>query len=94
MSNVIDFLESMGQDAALRHVTGQNLRQAMNDAKIDPALQAAIIAGDQAKIETLLGAKTNICAMIFPVESDEGNDRSNEVGMKSENAILAGRKAI
>ena len=36
MSNVIDFLERLGQDAQLRHATGIELEQALTRAGIEP----------------------------------------------------------
>src|SRR5882757_4690768 len=66
MSNVISFLESVGQDAALRHATKEELELALNKAQIDPALQTAILEKDQRQIEALLGAASNVCCGVFP----------------------------
>lgn len=70
MSNVIDFLERMGQDADLRHATGDQIAQTLSNANVSAELRAAIVDGDRAKIEMLLGAKANVCAIVFPVEED------------------------
>lgn len=71
MSNVIGFLERMGQDASLRHAAQDELELALTCAQIDPALQAAIMDKDQAQIEALLGATTNVCCVLFPEKEDE-----------------------
>jgi hypothetical protein len=70
MSNVIDFLERIGQDADLRYAADNRLEQALANANIEPELRMAIANGDQSKIETLLGAKANVCAIVFPAEDD------------------------
>jgi len=71
MSNVIEFLEKMGQDASLRHADIVQIKQAMTAACLSVEAQAAIAAGDHEQIESLLGAKHNVCAIVFPVEGDE-----------------------
>ncbi len=71
MSNVIGFLEKMGQDAALRHATQNDVELALARAQINPELQAAILGKNSAHIETLLDAKSNVCANLFPGKEDE-----------------------
>ena len=51
MSNVISFLESVGQDATLRHASQDELELALTTAQIEPALQKAILGKDQTQIE-------------------------------------------
>jgi hypothetical protein len=76
VSNVIDFLHTLGQDADLRHASRQQLELALEAAGIDPALRAALLGTDQRKLENLLGANANVCAMIAPgkKEDDEEED--------------------
>jgi hypothetical protein len=84
MSNVIDFLERLGQDAQLSRASAAELEQAMTRACIDPAVQAAILLRDQQQLETLLGADANVCCMIIAPareqdeEGDEGEPRKDE----------------
>ena len=47
MSNFMEFLEQMGQDAQLRYATSDELEQALTRAQIEPAVQAAVLAGDR-----------------------------------------------
>lgn len=79
MSNVIDFLQKLGQDADLRHAPRTALEVALAEANIDPALREALLGADQRKLETLLGADTNVCAMISPgkKEDDEEEDEDD-----------------
>jgi hypothetical protein len=76
MSNVISFLESVGKDAALRHAGKDEMKLALAQTEIEPQLQAAIASGDQARMEALLGAKTNVVCAIMPgkEEDDEGEE--------------------
>ena len=71
MSNVIDFLQRLGQDAELRHAPRTALERALAEAGIDPALREALLGADQRKLESLLGADTNVCAMISPGKKEE-----------------------
>lgn len=65
MSNVIDLLEMIGQDARLRHASPSDMEQVLLRAQIDPEVQAAILAKDQSRLETLLEGD-NVCCMLFP----------------------------
>jgi hypothetical protein len=70
MSNVINFLERMGQDAQLRHASRNEMELALAGTQIDPELQAAILAGNQLQLEALLERGPLYCLM-FPVKEDE-----------------------
>lgn len=78
MSNVIDFLESLGQDAKLRHASREEMEQALLNAQIEPELRAAILDSDQARLEALLGATANVCCMIHAPEDDEDEPAEDE----------------
>jgi hypothetical protein len=73
MSNVIDFLERMGQDAKLRYAVGEEFETALAAADVDPAARAALVNEDRSRLEALLGASANVCSMVHrPEEPDEG----------------------
>jgi hypothetical protein len=79
MSNVIDFLEKVGQDSQLRHATGTEVNRALLGAGIDPAVRAAISDSDWRMLETLLGATHNIfCGINFPEEREEEQEEEHE----------------
>jgi hypothetical protein len=65
MSNVIDFLEMIGQDARLRHASQNEMKLALANVQMDSGLQAAILAKDQPQLEALLGV-SNTCCLVFP----------------------------
>ena len=72
MSDVIDFLEKMGQDAALRYAP---LEGALAQAQLSPEVRAALASGDQHALKTLLGSG-NVCCMVFaPLEEQEESQR-------------------
>jgi hypothetical protein len=73
MSNVIDFLERMGQNAQLRHGSQSELEHALAAVEIDQELQAAILAKDHGRLEALLG-QVNVCCAQFPDKDDEDED--------------------
>jgi len=64
MSDVIEFLERVGQDASLRHASRATLAEALQAARIDPRLSEALIRGDQAEVQAVLGS-SNVCCMVF-----------------------------
>ena len=75
MADTIDFLERLGQDARLRHATDDEIRAALADAGIDPAVGEAVVTGDQRALATGLAARTNVCCLIWaplrPQEEEE-----------------------
>ena len=71
MSNVIDFIERLGQDSQLRHATGIELEQALARAGIEPAVRTAMLGSDRGLLESLIGVTPNICCMINVPEEHE-----------------------
>jgi len=76
MSNIIEFLEKLGQDSGLRHASGIELRAALAEAGIEPAVHAAIAAADRNSLETQAGAATNVCCLIHTAEDGGEDDAS------------------
>jgi hypothetical protein len=66
MSNVIEFLERMGQDARLRHASRNTVESALLSAKIDADVRTAILTDDHRQLESLLGANPKMCCLIEP----------------------------
>ncbi|HXS04585.1 MAG TPA: hypothetical protein VN731_08915 [Rhodanobacter sp.] len=86
MSNVIDFVERMGQDAQLRHASMGDVELALMQAQIDPEIRAAILAKDQRKLELLLGGG-NVCCALCPAEEEEEQDEPKEAPAREEDEI-------
>lgn len=75
MRDVIDFLERMGQDAALRHASEAVLEQAMREAQMSSRARAALISGNRAAIQAVAGAESNVCCAVFAPEP-EGEEKA------------------
>jgi hypothetical protein len=78
MSNVIDFLIRLGSDSSLRHADSARLAHELALAAIDPELQAAILAGDQQRLENVLGARTNVICGLSPAEPDDAPEPADD----------------
>jgi hypothetical protein len=71
MSNVLDFLERVGQEPQLRYATRSQLLEAMARAEMDADLQSVILAGDGRALEALLGINASSCCLIHAPDDDE-----------------------
>ena len=78
MSNLIDFLEQMGRDSQSRFATGPELEAALTSAGIEPTVRAAILAGNQLLLESLLGARHSVCSLINVPEEEEESEEEDE----------------
>ena len=78
MSNVIEFLAALGTDARLRGASPSEIDSIMLQSQIAPELRAAILAGDQDRLEALLGLHTNVCCMVHAPEDDEEEEESDD----------------
>jgi hypothetical protein len=79
MSDVIDFLEQLGQNARLRHAGPKELEQVLALTAIDPALQGALLSQDAQQLGELLGAQPNVCCLIEkPDQDDDDEEEADE----------------
>ena len=74
MSNVIAFLETIGQDAELRHAARSELYRELIERQVDANAQWAILRGDSERLEALLGAPAIICCSITPGKEDDDEE--------------------
>jgi hypothetical protein len=90
MSNVIDFLERLGQDARLRQGLQDEVALAIAHAQIDPELRVAILAKDQQRIEALLGQGPLCCMLVPGKEGEEEEEEGEEIPSRDdEDAALS-----
>ncbi len=78
MTDIIDFLEKLGQDAQLRHADCGEIREALADARIDKTAAAAILAGDERTLARHLGARTDLNCLIFAPRRAPGEEPDKE----------------
>ncbi|QDP00432.1 hypothetical protein [Thalassotalea sp. PS06] len=76
MSNVIQLLERLGEDANLSDHTLENLKQQMQDLELSEVTQKAILEGDANALETLMNLSPIVCGII--IEDDEDSPDENE----------------
>jgi hypothetical protein len=65
MSNVIEFLETIGQNASLRYASTGEMQHMLADSQMDQDVREAVLAKDQQRLSELLRAK-NTCCMLMP----------------------------
>lgn len=70
MTDVIDILERIGSDAALRDAPRQALEQALAAEPIDETVRAAMLSGDSVELQSLMGAGAQF-SVIMPSEEEE-----------------------
>jgi hypothetical protein len=88
VSNVIDLLERLGQDAELRYATSEIMEEALLGTGIEPALREAIFGKDRRALEALLGAEPNVCCAIFREEEEEDEEDKEDKPGEDEKAVL------
>jgi hypothetical protein len=78
VSDVIDFLERLGQDADLRSANTDEIEAALLNAGIEPGLRQAILGDDRRALEALLGADGNVCCVVFKEDEEEEEEEGEE----------------
>ena len=74
MSDVIDFIERLGQDSALRYASRQVVDRVLSEARVTPEMRLALTSRDQRLLESLLRATTNVCCIVEAPLREEGED--------------------
>ncbi|MEV8521332.1 hypothetical protein ABZR86_16175 [Dyella marensis] len=77
MSDIIRFLERMGEDVRLRDASAAELELALAQAHLEPEHGAAVLAGDAARLQALLGLGT-LMAVQLPAEEEEEEEQEDE----------------
>ena len=73
MTDVIDILERLGSDAALRDAPREALERVLAAERIDETVRAAMLSGDSAELQSLMGAGTQF-SIIMPGEEETPAD--------------------
>lgn len=77
MGNVVEFLARVGQDAALRHASGEQMAAELEAAGIAPELRTEIHAGNAGGLRLLLGQGVFFAALM-PSGPDEDNEEEDD----------------
>lgn len=65
MSNIINFLEAVGQNASLRYASDGEMEHMLAESQMDQSVKEAVLAKDQKRLTALVGAE-NVCCMLMP----------------------------
>ncbi|HEY8328265.1 MAG TPA: hypothetical protein VIO59_07460 [Rhodanobacter sp.] len=83
MSDVIEFLERVGQDAQLSRGVGAAIGSALISSGLNPDFQEAIRVKDRTKLDALMGV-VPVCGFLAPGEEQEGEDDAEETPSEGE----------
>lgn len=90
MFDVIDFLESVGQDAGQDQANTEAWAAALRKTQIAPELQAALLAGDGQGLAAMLG-KRPYCCYINPGKEDQDEEDEEKPDQKDKDGKTGGR---
>ena len=74
MSNVIAFLEKMGNNAALAHQSPDDYVSAVDQLGLDDAPRQALLDRDASALSGLLGGRMQMMCFLFPADGEEKKD--------------------
>jgi hypothetical protein len=78
-SAIIEFLERMGRDALLRGASAAEIQDALTQAGLPSDLWTVISSLEPSALESLVGARSNVCCMIYsPDKEDEEEEEETE----------------
>ena len=78
MSNVIQFLESMGKDASLSMMSPEEYAAAVKALSVDDVARHALLNRDQNALGDSIGAYKKMMMILVPAEDDEGEGKDND----------------
>lgn len=77
MSNVISFLESLGQDARLARQSDDDYAAAVRALPLDDQARLALLAKDAGALNDLLGGRPAMICALFPAEDTPAREDDN-----------------
>lgn len=78
MSDTIDLLNTIGQDAALRYASAEELAQTLAQADASDAFKAAVASGDSSRLSEEFGIKPMHAPQITQAPGHEDEDPGDE----------------
>jgi hypothetical protein len=80
VTDIVDFLERVGRDAQLRSASAVELE----DALIQAGLPSNLWTVDPGALEALLGARSNVCCLVYSPDKKEEEEEEEEPEEESE----------
>lgn len=79
VSAIIEFLERMGRDGLLRGAAATEIQDALIQAGLPSDLWTVISNPEPGELESLVGARANVCCLIYsPDKEDEEEEEEEE----------------
>lgn len=78
MSNVIAFLESMGRNASLSRLSGDDYAAAVESLALDDSSRQALLARDAQALNGLAGGRLQMMCILLPADGDENQKDQNQ----------------
>ena len=92
MTDAIDFLEQLGQNARLRHAPATELERVLAASGFEPSLRSALLADDAVRLGELLGAQPSIyCLMEKPDQEDDEEEEEEEEDFEDDEEAVRSR---
>jgi len=88
MSNIIQLLERMGQEANLQDK--DKLEQAIETAELEHSLKKSLLNKDKSTLERQLDICPDIVAFLFPAEDDQPQKEEEEQPKEEIRAVING----
>jgi hypothetical protein len=76
MTDTLELLETIGQDASLRHASAEELVNILEQAQASEALRAAVAAGDSTLLSAEFGHQVNFSGQ--SVQTTPGHEEEEE----------------
>ncbi|MFY2763196.1 hypothetical protein [Arenimonas sp. MALMAid1274] len=80
MSNVIAFLESLGNNAAQSRLSGEEYVAAVDALGLDDAPRQALLDRDADALNGLMGGRLKMMCLLFPADGDDQKKDGQEDG--------------
>jgi hypothetical protein len=78
MSNVIQFLESMGKNAALANLSPEEYTAMVKALNVDDMAEHALLNRDHVELNDSLGGRIKMMMMLVPAEDDQGEGKDSD----------------
>ncbi|MBW8367187.1 MAG: hypothetical protein K0M70_04935 [Arenimonas sp.] len=80
MSNVITFLEKMGNNPSLASQSQEDYAAAVDALGLDDAPRQALLDRDPSALNGLLGGRMEMMCLLYPADGEEKKDTDEPVG--------------